>query len=257
MPSPDTQHTDMLLRFRPAGMPGSRAPVASAAPQGHWAAWLTGSCLPVDQDGVEPSANSVAVANLLRAACYSGNMEWVEKAGQILAAFSERLLKIPVALPEMARATVAFHRTLKQVGSLPSGSVWSETPLLLPQHVLFCPRIEAPPHPELSSLAYRESDCPGWRDGCSTAEARVCGCRPVPWGREGILCLAAPVEILGCIGLEDVPCILQRAPREGGERAVPFGAPSCLAMASPFGNSWWQFCCVYPQESDEAGTVSD
>uniref|UniRef100_A0A8C3TD65 Spermatogenesis associated 20 n=1 Tax=Chelydra serpentina TaxID=8475 RepID=A0A8C3TD65_CHESE len=68
-----------------------------------------------DQDGVEPSANSVAVANLLRAACYSGNMEWVEKARQILAAFSERLLKIPVALPEMARATVAFHRTLKQV----------------------------------------------------------------------------------------------------------------------------------------------
>nr|XP_042703903.1 spermatogenesis-associated protein 20 isoform X3 [Chrysemys picta bellii] len=68
-----------------------------------------------DQDGVEPSTNSVAVANLLRAACYSGNMEWVKKAGQILAAFSERLLKIPVALPEMARATVAFHRTLKQV----------------------------------------------------------------------------------------------------------------------------------------------
>ncbi|XP_019349910.2 spermatogenesis-associated protein 20 [Alligator mississippiensis] len=68
-----------------------------------------------DQDGAEPNANSVAVTNLLRAACYSGHMDWVEKAGQILAAFSERLLKIPVALPEMARATAAFHRTLKQV----------------------------------------------------------------------------------------------------------------------------------------------
>ncbi|KAM6317306.1 spermatogenesis-associated protein 20 isoform 1-T1 [Podargus strigoides] len=68
-----------------------------------------------DQDGAEPTANSVTVTNLLRAACYSGHMEWVEKAGQILAAFSERLQKIPIALPEMARATAAFHHTLKQV----------------------------------------------------------------------------------------------------------------------------------------------
>ncbi|PKU30894.1 spermatogenesis-associated protein 20 [Limosa lapponica baueri] len=68
-----------------------------------------------DQDGAEPAANSVTVTNLLRAACYSGHMEWVEKAGQILAAFSERLQKIPIALPEMARATAVFHHTLKQV----------------------------------------------------------------------------------------------------------------------------------------------
>lgn len=68
-----------------------------------------------DQDGAEPTANSVTVTNLLRAACYSGHMEWVEKAGQILAAFSERLQKIPITLPEMARATAVFHHTLKQV----------------------------------------------------------------------------------------------------------------------------------------------
>lgn len=71
---------------------------------------------PADQDGAEPNANSVTVTNLLRAACYSGHAEWVEKAGQILAAFSERLQKIPLALPEMARATAVFHHTLKQVG---------------------------------------------------------------------------------------------------------------------------------------------
>lgn len=71
---------------------------------------------PADQDGAEPNANSVTVTNLLRAACYSGHAEWVEKAGQILAAFSERLQKIPLALPEMARATSVFHHTLKQVG---------------------------------------------------------------------------------------------------------------------------------------------
>ncbi|XP_060620737.2 spermatogenesis-associated protein 20 isoform X1 [Anolis sagrei] len=68
-----------------------------------------------DQDGAEPSPNSVAVSNLLRAASYTGHKEWVKKAGQILSAFSERLLKIPVVLPEMARATAAFHLTQKQV----------------------------------------------------------------------------------------------------------------------------------------------
>ncbi|XP_061866603.1 spermatogenesis-associated protein 20 isoform X2 [Colius striatus] len=68
-----------------------------------------------DQDGAEPAANSIAVTNLLRAASYSGRTEWVEKAGQILAAFSERLQKIPITLPEMARANALFHHTLKQV----------------------------------------------------------------------------------------------------------------------------------------------
>ncbi|XP_061472010.1 spermatogenesis-associated protein 20 isoform X4 [Rhineura floridana] len=68
-----------------------------------------------DQDGAEPSPNSIAVTNLLRAASYTGHKEWVKKAGQILTAFSERLLKIPAVLPEMARATAAFHLTLKQV----------------------------------------------------------------------------------------------------------------------------------------------
>uniref|UniRef100_A0A8D0EEC5 Spermatosis associated 20 n=2 Tax=Salvator merianae TaxID=96440 RepID=A0A8D0EEC5_SALMN len=68
-----------------------------------------------DQDGAEPSPNSIAVTNLLRAASYTGHKEWTKKAGQILAAFSERLLKIPVVIPEMARATAGFHRTLKQV----------------------------------------------------------------------------------------------------------------------------------------------
>ncbi|XP_014430101.2 spermatogenesis-associated protein 20 isoform X3 [Pelodiscus sinensis] len=92
-----------------------------------------------DQDGVEPSANSVAVTNLLRAACYSGNMEWVEKAGQILAAFSERLLKIPVALPEMARATVAFHRSLKQVAICGAPEGEDTKDLLRCIHSVFAP----------------------------------------------------------------------------------------------------------------------
>uniref|UniRef100_A0A8B9F1H7 Spermatogenesis associated 20 n=1 Tax=Amazona collaria TaxID=241587 RepID=A0A8B9F1H7_9PSIT len=68
-----------------------------------------------DQDGAEPTANSVTVTNLLRAACYSGQTDWVEKARQILAAYAERLQKIPIILPEMARATAVFHHTIKQV----------------------------------------------------------------------------------------------------------------------------------------------
>ncbi|XP_033923375.1 spermatogenesis-associated protein 20 isoform X1 [Melopsittacus undulatus] len=68
-----------------------------------------------DQDGAEPTPNSVTVTNLLRAACYSGQTDWVEKARQILAAYSERLQKIPIILPEMARATAVFHHTIKQV----------------------------------------------------------------------------------------------------------------------------------------------
>ncbi|XP_039937628.1 spermatogenesis-associated protein 20 isoform X8 [Hirundo rustica] len=68
-----------------------------------------------DQDGAEPTPNSISVTNLLRAACYSGHMDWVEKARKILAAFSERLQKIPITLPEMVRATAVFHHTLKQV----------------------------------------------------------------------------------------------------------------------------------------------
>ncbi|XP_062447429.1 spermatogenesis-associated protein 20 isoform X9 [Rhea pennata] len=105
-----------------------------------------------DQDGAEPSANSVTVMNLLRAACYSGHMEWVEKAGQILAAFSERLLKIPVALPEMVRASAAFHHTLKQV--VICGDLQGEDTkdLLRCVHSVFCPNKQARRGPWLSSL---------------------------------------------------------------------------------------------------------
>nr|XP_041575885.1 spermatogenesis-associated protein 20 isoform X6 [Taeniopygia guttata] len=85
-----------------------------------------------DQDGAEPAPNSVAVTNLLRAACYSGHMDWVEKAGKILAAFSERLQKIPIILPEMVRATAVFHHTLKQLCFLPPATY------PLPGQVVIC-----------------------------------------------------------------------------------------------------------------------
>nr|XP_033816049.1 spermatogenesis-associated protein 20 isoform X1 [Geotrypetes seraphini] len=68
-----------------------------------------------DHDGAEPSANSVAAFNLLRTAHYTGRLDWIKKCGQILAAFSEKLQKLPISLAEMARALIAYHQTLKQV----------------------------------------------------------------------------------------------------------------------------------------------
>uniref|UniRef100_A0A8C5HCV8 Spermatogenesis-associated protein 20-like TRX domain-containing protein n=2 Tax=Gouania willdenowi TaxID=441366 RepID=A0A8C5HCV8_GOUWI len=68
-----------------------------------------------DQDGAEPSANSVSATNLLRLSHYTGRKEWLHKSEQLLAAFSERLTKVPIALPEMVRALMSQHYTLKQV----------------------------------------------------------------------------------------------------------------------------------------------
>uniref|UniRef100_A0A3Q2C6S1 Spermatogenesis associated 20 n=1 Tax=Cyprinodon variegatus TaxID=28743 RepID=A0A3Q2C6S1_CYPVA len=68
-----------------------------------------------DQDGAEPSANSVSASNLLRLSHYTGRQEWLQKSQQLLAAFSDRLTRIPIALPEMVRALMAQHYTLQQV----------------------------------------------------------------------------------------------------------------------------------------------
>ncbi|KAM4662566.1 LOW QUALITY PROTEIN: spermatogenesis-associated protein 20 [Discoglossus pictus] len=68
-----------------------------------------------DQDGAEPSGNSISVLNLLRLVCYTGRDEWTQRAGQVLTAFSGRLLKVPAALPEMVRGAMIHHRTIKQV----------------------------------------------------------------------------------------------------------------------------------------------
>lgn len=68
-----------------------------------------------DQDGAEPSANSVSASNLLRLSHYTGRQEWLQKSRCLLAAFSDRLTRAPIALPEMVRALMAEHYTLKQV----------------------------------------------------------------------------------------------------------------------------------------------
>ncbi|KAJ0060272.1 hypothetical protein NL108_007771, partial [Boleophthalmus pectinirostris] len=68
-----------------------------------------------DQDGAEPSANSVSASNLLRLSQCTGRGEWVHRCQQLLTAFSKRLSAAPIALPEMVRALMAQHSTLKQI----------------------------------------------------------------------------------------------------------------------------------------------
>lgn len=65
------------------------------------------SCL--DQDGAEPSGNSVAVANLVRLSILLDKPEYYSKAGQILTLFSDRLAKIPASVPEMVSSLLMFE----------------------------------------------------------------------------------------------------------------------------------------------------
>uniref|UniRef100_A0A8C6EYI2 Spermatogenesis-associated protein 20 n=1 Tax=Marmota marmota marmota TaxID=9994 RepID=A0A8C6EYI2_MARMA len=78
-----------------------------------------GSGLPLrlkdDQDGAEPSANSVSAHNLLRLHGFTGHKDWMDKCVCLLTAFSERMRRVPVALPEMVRALSAHQQTLKQI----------------------------------------------------------------------------------------------------------------------------------------------
>lgn len=68
-----------------------------------------------DQDGAEPSANSVSAMNLLRLSHLTGRQDWIQRSQELLIAFSDRLTKVPIALPDMVRSVMAQHYTLKQV----------------------------------------------------------------------------------------------------------------------------------------------
>ncbi|XP_077056851.1 spermatogenesis-associated protein 20 [Siphateles boraxobius] len=68
-----------------------------------------------DQDGAEPSANSVSAMNLLRLSHLTGRQEWIQRSQKLLIAFSDRLTKVPIALPDMVRSVMAQHYTLKQI----------------------------------------------------------------------------------------------------------------------------------------------
>ena len=68
-----------------------------------------------DYDGAEPSANSIAALNLLRLAQIKAAPEFREQAAQTIAAFSDRLQKMPVTLPQMLVALDASLAKPRQI----------------------------------------------------------------------------------------------------------------------------------------------
>lgn len=58
-------------------------------------------CTVTDQDGAEPSTNSVAAMNLVRLADLLERAELRNRAEQIFAGYGQRLAKYPFILPKM------------------------------------------------------------------------------------------------------------------------------------------------------------
>ncbi|XP_050390968.1 spermatogenesis-associated protein 20 [Patella vulgata] len=68
-----------------------------------------------DQDGAEPSANSVSAMNLLRLSAMLDRSEWLAMATKIFCVFHGRLTEVPRAVPELICALMVFHSTTKQI----------------------------------------------------------------------------------------------------------------------------------------------
>ncbi|XP_045035802.1 spermatogenesis-associated protein 20 isoform X1 [Daphnia magna] len=68
-----------------------------------------------EQDGAEPSANSIAVGNLERLAIAVDRSDYHDKAEQTLCLFQDRLAKIPLSLPEMASALLLYEESPTEV----------------------------------------------------------------------------------------------------------------------------------------------
>ncbi|XP_043570320.1 spermatogenesis-associated protein 20 isoform X4 [Chiloscyllium plagiosum] len=68
-----------------------------------------------DQDGAEPSGNAVAASNLVRLANFTNRPDWGDRSRQLVAAFTNLLDSMPMALPEMVTALMSQHYPLKQV----------------------------------------------------------------------------------------------------------------------------------------------
>ncbi|PVD38892.1 hypothetical protein C0Q70_01517 [Pomacea canaliculata] len=68
-----------------------------------------------DQDGAEPSPNSVACMNLLRLSNLLDNPSMQEKAVCILRLFSHHLDTVPVAVPELVSCLTFYLRSPKQI----------------------------------------------------------------------------------------------------------------------------------------------
>lgn len=63
-----------------------------------------------DQDGAEPSANSMATLNLLRLADYLDKQAFRDRAKEVMGAFGDHLKRIPVAVSKMVCGYM-YHET--------------------------------------------------------------------------------------------------------------------------------------------------
>ncbi|XP_063846156.1 spermatogenesis-associated protein 20-like isoform X2 [Scylla paramamosain] len=68
-----------------------------------------------DQDGAEPSANSVSASNLVHLSPLLGRTDMLTKAEAIFKLFADRLNKIPLALPEMTTALLVHRHPPTQI----------------------------------------------------------------------------------------------------------------------------------------------
>ena len=100
-----------------------------------------------DQDGAEPSGNSISCLNLLRLAAYTDEKKYQELAGQIIKSYKTTLEKFPVALPALASGLMMFDKSPLQI--IISGPDDEAKPLidavnslLLPQKILIRAKLD-------------------------------------------------------------------------------------------------------------------
>ena len=92
-----------------------------------------------DQDGAEPSGNSVSCLNLLRLAAYTENSDYKLKASQVINAYKSTLEGFPVALPEMTCALIMLQNPPPQIiisGKDPKELIKTAQTALLPQKII-------------------------------------------------------------------------------------------------------------------------
>lgn len=68
-----------------------------------------------EQDGAEPSANSISALNLLRLAAYTNNKSYQEMSGNIMKSYKTTLEKFPVAMPAMTCGLMMLEKSPLQI----------------------------------------------------------------------------------------------------------------------------------------------
>jgi uncharacterized protein YyaL (SSP411 family) len=69
----------------------------------------------LDQDGAEPSGNSIACGNLIKLASYLDRTDLFDKASQLLSSMHEVLIQLPISCPELVINLVNFIDSIAQV----------------------------------------------------------------------------------------------------------------------------------------------